>query len=103
MNSHGNNVKRDALKASSHFFQESKRQKEKKNNKNYYNSIYITLLWSHSRYKWALQCGFFYAFCKCGRVYGTTEPQLLWSWTPASENSVIEVFFFNSAFKIDIL
>lgn len=30
MNSHGNNVKRDALKASSHFFQESKRQKEKK-------------------------------------------------------------------------
>lgn len=44
MNSHGNNVKRDALKASSHFFQESKRQKEKKNNKNYYNSIYITLL-----------------------------------------------------------
>lgn len=44
MNSHGNNVKRDALKASSHFFQESKRQKEKKNNKNYYNSIYNTLL-----------------------------------------------------------
>lgn len=28
MKSHGNDVKRDALKASSHFFQESKGQKE---------------------------------------------------------------------------